>query len=243
MNIPTKRTASHLARATAGDLGAQQSRRTTTDEIFDHIYADITAMSLKPGTKVSEVDVAKQFDVSRQPVREAFIRLSNMGLLLVRPQRATVVKKISRKEIADARMVRMAIEVEMCRIACDRFDASMAPAFEANLDLQRQAVEKNDFTGFSGLDANFHKLICITADCELAFRTIAENKSQVDRLCALALSKRTEFEQVYVDHTKLYDHLRQNDPHGMIALMRTHLSRLDSTIAEISQSNEDYFEE
>ena len=49
--------------------GANFSRRTTTDDIFDQLYADITSLELKPGTKVSEIEIAKKFDVSRQPVR------------------------------------------------------------------------------------------------------------------------------------------------------------------------------
>jgi len=70
-------------------------RRTTADVVFEHLQQEITSLELRPGTKLSEVDVARRFDVSRQPVREAFSRLSNLDLLLVRPQRATVVRGFS----------------------------------------------------------------------------------------------------------------------------------------------------
>lgn len=222
---------------------SEQIRRTNTDDIFDRIYADITSLRLKPGTKVSEVEIARQFDVSRQPVREAFIRLSNMGLLLVRPQRATVVKKISLKDIADSRFVRKSIEVEVARVACEKYDASHQAAFDENLALQNEAVKNNDFQSFKELDAEFHKLLCLVADSELAYRTISESKLQVDRLCALSLSRRTEFNDVYQDHMKMYDFLKQGNSDGLVALMRLHLSRLDSTIAEATASNQDFFVE
>ncbi len=229
----------------SGDSGQrnqfEQTRRTNTDDIFDQIYADITTLRLKPGTKVSEVEIARQFDVSRQPVREAFIRLSNMGLLLVRPQRATVVKKISLKDIADSRFVRKAIEVEVARVACEKFDASHHAAFEENLALQGEAVEDNDFQSFKELDAEFHRLLCLVADSEHAYRTISESKLQVDRLCAFALSRRTEFKDVYQDHVKMYGLLKTGDSDGLVALMRKHLSRLDSTVAEATASNQDFF--
>ncbi|MEL6920239.1 MAG: GntR family transcriptional regulator, partial [Pseudomonadota bacterium] len=49
-------------------------RRTTADAVFDQLLDEIVSLSLTPGTKLSEVDVAKRFGVSRQPVRDAFNR-------------------------------------------------------------------------------------------------------------------------------------------------------------------------
>jgi DNA-binding GntR family transcriptional regulator len=152
----------------SGLAASDSARRTTTDEIFDSIYTEIVSMRLEPGTKLSEVDIARQFNVSRQPVREAFIRLSNMKLLLVRPQRATVVRKISKKDVTDARFIRMAVEVEVARLACEKFEAKHKALFEKNLALQKTAVDANDFDTFHMLDSEFHKMLCKTADRESA---------------------------------------------------------------------------
>ena len=219
------------------------SRRTTTDDIFDQLYADITSLNLKPGTKVSEIEISKQFDVSRQPVREAFIRLSNMGLLQVRPQRATIVRKISLQEVSDSRFIRTAIEVEVARAACARFGDEHKNDFEANLAQQKLCVDQNDFMSFKVLDADFHRQLCYTAGCEMAFRTISAGKAQVDRLCTLSLTRETEFEQIFEDHVKIYELLKRGDSDGLVALTRKHLSRLDEIIAEASASDEDYFED
>lgn len=224
-------------------VGESFSRRTTTDDIFDQLYADITSLDLKPGTKVSEIEIAKQFDVSRQPVREAFIRLSNMGLLQVRPQRATIVRKISLQEVSDSRFIRTAIEVEVARAACVLFGDQHVSEFEENLALQKRCVEKNDFMSFKVLDADFHRQLCYTAGCEMAYRSISEGKAQVDRLCTLSLTRGTEFEAVYQDHVDMYELLKARDADGLVALTRKHLSRLDGTIAEASASDEDYFED
>ena len=73
-------------------------RRTTVDEIFDHLFDEISSLRLRPGDRISEADIAAQFGVSRQPVRDAFTRLANLDLLLIRPQRATEVKRFSSRE-------------------------------------------------------------------------------------------------------------------------------------------------
>lgn len=243
MSVILKNSDIVLPDRTMRHMGGSFSRRTTTDDIFDQLYADITSLVLKPGTKVSEIEIAKQFDVSRQPVREAFIRLSNMGLLQVRPQRATIVRKISLQEISDSRFIRTAIEVEVARAACARFSEEQVGEFEENLALQKRCVEKNDFMSFKVLDADFHRQLCYTAGCEMAYRSISEGKAQVDRLCTLSLTRGSEFEEVYQDHVDMYELLKKRDADGLVALTRRHLSRLDETIAEASASDEDYFED
>jgi DNA-binding GntR family transcriptional regulator len=49
----------------------------------------IVTLQLKPGQALSETEIAQRFRVSRQPVREAFIKLAEAGLIEVRPQRGT----------------------------------------------------------------------------------------------------------------------------------------------------------
>src|SRR5215210_8128745 len=66
----------------------------------------IVTMRLKPGEMLSEQDIATRLGVSRQPVREAFIKLGEAGLLRVLPQRGTLVVKISRAAVEDARFIR-----------------------------------------------------------------------------------------------------------------------------------------
>ena len=70
-----------------------------------------TLKRLKPGEALSEKEVALRYGVSRQPVREAFIKLAEERLVSIQPQRGTFVVKISMKEVLDARFVREAIEV------------------------------------------------------------------------------------------------------------------------------------
>ena len=92
-------------------------RRTAVDEIFDHLRAEIDALRLRPGDRISEAEIAARFGVSRQPVRDAFTRLANLDLLLIRPQRATEVKRFSAREIEKSRFVRAAVEAEVLRRA------------------------------------------------------------------------------------------------------------------------------
>ena len=74
------------------------------------LRAAIIRGDLVPGQAISEIEISKKFSVSRQPVREAFIKLGEERLIEVLPQRGTYIRKISVKEVLDARHLREVIE-------------------------------------------------------------------------------------------------------------------------------------
>ena len=224
-------------------LGFEGARRTTADDVFERLRFDITNLHLVPGTKLSEVEIARQSDVSRQPVREAFIRLSNLNLLQVRPQKATLVRKISVRDILNTRFIRIAIEVEVVRRASQSANADNFLQIERNLAEQKKAVMAGDGSLFHELDYEFHRHLCVAANCEFAFDSIAENKSHVDRLCLLSLADAQGREDLYQDHSGIFRALKDGDETAIVKLTRLHLSRLDATLADARKNHPDYFED
>lgn len=218
-------------------------RRTTTDVVFDRLHEEIISLRLLPGTKLSEVDVARRFGVSRQPVRDAFNRLENLDLLLIRPQRATEVRGFSMQHVAHARFVRLAVELEVVRHACSVWDNDRADELERNLDAQKQAIDAGQTEMFHALDYQFHKLICELSGCPLAFDTIKHYKQKVDRLCMLSFGKTNELVTLLDDHVRLVQSLRQGDVEEAVAITRQHLGRLDTTIENVHRTHSEYFEQ
>lgn len=224
-------------------LGNEFGRRTTVDEVFDRLHADIVTLKLEPGTRMSEVEIAGQFNISRQPVREAFIRLSNMRLLEIRPQKATLVRKISQSHILNSRFIRTAVEAEVVRRACALKTGLDIVSFDDNLARQALCVDNMNVDEFHDLDYSFHHLICRAGDAEFAFDTIAGNKAHVDRLCMIQLTSQAALREVREDHAEIYDLLKKRDEAGTIKLIRHHLSRLDQTLNAARESHSDYFED
>lgn len=219
----------------------RSERRTSADEVFDQLRADIVSLKLPPGAKLSEVEVAKRSAVSRQPVREAFIRLGDMGLLVVRPQKATMVQKISVQKIEDARFVRTALEVEIVQKACRLATDKDFSRLEKNLERQKAAVESGDIDRFHQLDYTYHEEICAAAGHDVAYRIIAEGKAHVDRLCMISLAEQAGVRVLLEDHQQLFEALKKRDGAEMVRLTRIHLARLDETIEAAQRSHAHYF--
>ena len=218
------------------------ARRTSVDDIFDHLREEILSLRLRPGDKISEADVAARFGVSRQPVRDAFSRLANLDLLLIRPQRATEVKRFSLREIAKSRFVRMAIEKEVLLRAAQNSDAQSAKLLDASLAEQEQAIKDRDVEKFSALDYEFHRTLCQIAQADFAFDVVLAEKSKVDRLCVLSLSKENRMPELVMDHRAIAQAIENHDPDKAIEVGMHHLSRLDDRIEEITVTNANYFE-
>ena len=220
-----------------------QERRTSADIVFDYLYEQITTLGLMPGTKISEAEIASKFGVSRQPVRDAFSRLDNMDLLLIRPQKATVVKKFSLGRIGSARFARLAIELEVAHRALLEWDGSFMPEFEKSLALQQTSLENSDAEQFHRVDYEFHRLMCRAAKSDFAFQMISENKAQVDRLCVLSLTGVDSMVELIEDHREMVEQLNRRDGVGLSTTLRRHLSRLDGTVEMIYRDHASYFED
>ena len=224
------------------NLAESVQRRTTADVVFDYLHEEIASLRLLPGTKLSESEVAKRFNVSRQPVRDAFNRLENLDLLLIRPQRATEVRRFSLKRISHTRFIRLAVELEVIRNACLIWDEKCIELLEDNLQQQHQSVIDGQQDQFHRLDYLFHKLICELGDCPMAFDTIEGCKKKVTRLCVLSLDRKNEFADLLDDHRQIADALKFKSVEKATAATRHHLARLDDTIRDIYAKHSEYFE-
>jgi DNA-binding GntR family transcriptional regulator len=210
-----------------------------TELVFEELYQRVITLDLAPGAKLSEVEVARRMGVSRQPVRDAFYRLSRVGFLLIRPQRATIVAPISESAVREARFIRTALEVETVQVAARELGPDQLRRLAGLMQRQEAAVEAGDKTGFHVLDDEFHRLICELTDLTFAWTVIKEHKAHMDRVryLSLAFGARSALNE----HKEIMAAVAAHDPIGAAAAMRAHLSQIVNIIATIRQDRDEYF--
>lgn len=202
-------------------LGERSS--TIADGVVAVLREAIVTLRLKPGMTLSEQDLAERFDVSRQPVREAFIRLGSSGLIRVRPQRATLVTHISIDMIEEAHFVRQAVEVEVARLAATNAAPTDIDALERELKRQRQAGRDNDARRFFALDEQFHRRLSAVAGKPNAWRAIEDVKAQLDRVRYLTLLESRPLRQRIEQHAEIVAAIANRKPAVAAQAMRVHL--------------------
>lgn len=216
-------------------------RPSVADQVFEELRRQVLSLELTPGTKISEVEIAKAMGVSRQPVRDAFYRLSKLGFILIRPQRATTVTPISQTSVMQARFIRTALEAETVRVATTALTDADLDALGEILEGQRIAVETKDGLGFHRLDEAFHYQICARAGLAFTWDLIVETKWHMDRVRMLTLASDTA--AAYEDHVRIFEALRSRVPEQAEQTMRDHLSRIVKQLERIRGENNAWFAE
>jgi DNA-binding GntR family transcriptional regulator len=223
----------HISLGGEGPIGRQ---------VYEGLRQAIITGLLPPGTALSEKDGSEMFGVSRQPVREAFIKLVEAGLLQVLPQRGTRVRKISRRQVEQGRFIREAVEAAVVRLAAESIDDRALQRLDRSLAAQHDAARRHDHAGFLALDEGFHRLIIEAIDCLPAWSTIENMKAQMDRVRYLSLPDVSPLEMLIAQHEEIVAGLRAHDPDAAEAAMRRHLREILSSLEPIAQRRPELFE-
>ena len=181
-------------------------------QIYRILRRDIVHCLIPPGTPLSEKEVSVRFDVSRQPVREAFIKLAENGLIQIRPQRGSYVNKISLSQVRNGCFVRQAIECAVVRRAAGMVNDEQLYQLEQNLNQQRTAVERQQLTDFFQLDDEFHQKLSQIADCQLAWDTVENIKATIDRVRYMSLDHVTPPDMMLRQHYDIFQPLVARNP-------------------------------
>ncbi|HHQ6625277.1 GntR family transcriptional regulator [Serratia sp. JSRIV002] len=211
-------------------------------QIYRFLRKDIVDCTIPPGTLLSEKEISTRFSVSRQPVREAFIKLAEAGLVQILPQRGTFVMKISAKRVADGRFIRQAVECAIVRRVATSITPDQLMTLEHNLHRQELAAQNNQIREFLALDDEFHHLLTQMANCALAWETIETIKATMDRVRFLSLSEVSPPENLIHQHYRIFAALKAQDPDAAELAIHEHLQEMIYSITPIALQNTDWFE-
>ncbi|WP_428686721.1 GntR family transcriptional regulator [Roseibium sp.] len=214
---------------------------TVAETVFEELHQQILSLELAPGTKVSEIEVAKAFGVSRQPVRDAFFRLSQLGFLSIRPQRATVITKISEAAVLRARFVRTALELACLRAALEVVTEDDVKDLEKLLQEQQAAVDAGERQLFHRLDDDFHRRICALSGHDYVWSLIKEQKAHMDRVRFLSLAYAAQ--TALDDHIEIVAAIREGKGGVAEAKLTEHLGRIQTILGRIRDENPGHFQE
>lgn len=209
-------------------------------QIYSLLRSAIIRNKFSPGDRISESEIARLCEVSRQPVREAFIKLSGDGLLAILPQRGTVVTKIGYLAVLDARFLREAIEADVVTILSSAPSPAVIRSLRDQLKLQREIAE-TDPKAFIELDERFHRTIADAVGKRGAWKLLEGLKSQMDRVRFLSLGD-LPVQKLITQHEAIVDAIEQADPESANAAVRVHLREVLSDLPQILSVHPDFFD-
>ncbi|MDP5308697.1 GntR family transcriptional regulator [Paracoccus spongiarum] len=212
----------------------------TAQQVYDWLRMRVLRGELAPGTRVSESEVSTQIGVSRQPVREAFIRLAANGLAEVRPQRGTYIAAISLSAVLSARLIREAVESDLIRMVAAAPSEALCTTLRRQLDAQREASARQDVEAFDELDDLFHRALAVAAGQEHVWTVLDELKSQMNRLRHITV-RVFDQQKLIEQHRAIVEAVCAGNPDAAEQAMRRHLRELLNDLPEIARSHPEFF--
>jgi DNA-binding GntR family transcriptional regulator len=131
-----------------------------SDKVKQVILERVVDDTYPPGTRLIELQLAREFGVSQAPVREALRELAVTRLVESAPRRGTFVRAASQEDLAEVYLVRMALEETAGRYAVEALHADPSPLHDA-LARMRLAADAGDVRGFVQGSVAFHRAVMI----------------------------------------------------------------------------------
>jgi GntR family transcriptional regulator, rspAB operon transcriptional repressor len=216
---------------------------TASSKIYSDLRTELVSLARRPGEAISETDIAVSYGVSRTPVREAILKLSDEGLLEIFPQSGIIVSRIPVAELPEAIIIRKALEETTARLAAERATTSQILALRAILERQREADAATDGDAFHAADEVFHSTIAEIARHPGIWKLIQQVKVHVDRYRLLTLPQSGRITQVIAEHEQIVSAIAAHDPSAARLAMDHHLGKLLDNIDTTQSINPEFFDQ
>jgi GntR family transcriptional regulator, rspAB operon transcriptional repressor len=197
---------------------------------------------IAPGARISETEIAGTYSVSRQPVREAFIKLAEEGLVGVRPQRGTYVSLISVPAVMTARFIREAVEADVVHRVAETADAAGLALLDAQIAAQRALGREAPGTDFMRLDEEFHRTLAELAGQAAVADHLEQLKTEMNRVRHISAGRFAR-DRLVAQHAEVVEGIRARDPARAEAAMRGHLREILADLPEIIAARPDLFDQ
>ncbi|SEP68640.1 transcriptional regulator, GntR family [Devosia sp. YR412] len=223
------------------EMQVAESGESAAASIEKDLRRSIIELELLPGSRLSEQDIATRLGVSRQPVREALIKLANSRLIEIRPHRGTVVARISAKEMTEALFVRQSVEIAVVEKAAQNFDAWQRKRINSILGQQEEAARRLDHAGFREHDEAFHIAIATGAGVGIAWIAIADMKTHMDRVCNMTLRDEEDMLRRIGEHHAIMEAIDARDVDAARQAMSKHLASILDDLPELETKHASLF--
>lgn len=193
--------------------------------VIEALTSDISSRRVRPGERIVEAELARRFETSRGPVREALQHLSARGLLEEHPRRGWAVRKLSRREVRELYDVREVLEGQAAALAAQRIDdvavreqveqlKAWLENFEGDLARYVEELKERD---------RFHDELCALSQNQLLMSMLTQLRPLILQLQFSGFIYATRPGESIAEHVEILDAILAGDQQSADRLTRTHI--------------------
>ena len=184
---------------------------------------EILFLRLQPGQQINEKLLNEALDISRTPVREAIMRLSEENLIDINPSSATYISEINRVLIDEAMKIREPLELMGIRRAASQIDEKTLFQLHGVVSEMDLMLERDQLDEYLLVDDRFHMTIAMASGYPTLWKIINIPKAQLDRLRQISAPLPGHLKTVTEQHKEILEALETRDPELCVKRLRDHL--------------------
>ena len=211
----------NLGVATGGPVAIR--KQTLHDQVANRIRDLIIEGYLEPGSRIDETRLIEQLEVSRTPFREALRTLAAEGLVIIRPSRGAVVRKLTPQDVFSMLEVLAHLEKLAGQLTCARASDDDVAAL---LALHREMLalyEKRERLAYYKLNQEFHSRLSELSGNETLQEMQRNIQARLKRIRFMGNRKPNYWAAAVDEHEKMADALARRDGEALGEIMAQHL--------------------
>jgi DNA-binding GntR family transcriptional regulator len=215
---------------------------TAADRVLQELLRAIVAGEIAPGSKISEPELAKRFDLSRAPLREALARLERCHLLERTPNAGARVVKLSTENLLSLYQLREELEGLACRLAASQMSDTEIREMQALLDqhLSSQRVREGESYYQEAGDLDFHYRIILCSKNPYLINILTDELYHLMRMYRVQLGMNgPRVSRAFDEHKAIINAIANRDGELADLLMRRHIAasrrNIEHKLSELEQ--------
>jgi DNA-binding GntR family transcriptional regulator len=181
------------------------------ESIAENLRRMVITGELRPGTLVSEAQLAKSLRCGRTPLREALQRLSGEHLVELPPRRGILIPELSILDFQQAAEAMLSLGSIYVEFACDRITDEQLQELGKTVEEQQRCGESARFYDLAELDRRFHTLLAEATTNRYFIDSANRLHTSLERFTYRAWTVTASAEQSVAEHGRIVEALKKRD--------------------------------
>jgi DNA-binding GntR family transcriptional regulator len=208
------------------------TRITTTDRVFASLRESIVTGEFPAGSLHSIYRLAELLEVSRTPVRDAVLRLADIGLVTVERNRGVRIRGVTVADVREVFELRLMIEVPAAAYAAAHAEPRTVAAIESELDHMRRWADADDEPRFTNHDRLLHEAIASVMSNARLTAEVTTLRDSIQARGASTIRRSRSMVELAQEHAPIVEAIGTRDPAAAATCMEQHLVHTASLLME-----------
>jgi DNA-binding GntR family transcriptional regulator len=209
------------------------SRGSMPSAVADILREAILDGQLAPGAWLREAEVARELQVSRTPIRDAFRILAAEGLVNINANQGAVVSPMTGEDVIELYVMREVLEGLASRLAARRAAQRCLEEFAVLIPEMKRVGEAGEIRQLSRLNFQFHAIVCEAAGNRYLDRSLSQIQNAARRFPDPTLGLPGRVKESIEEHVMLADAISRGDAAEAEKLAIGHMRHLSELRIEM----------